>query len=78
MPYIEKQRREEAAQAPQSAGELNYAITRLLVDYIAFKGVNYSNINDCLGALSGASNEFYRRIAVPYEERKRSENGDVY
>jgi hypothetical protein len=25
-----------------------------------------------------AKDEFYRRVVVPYEEKKRKENGDVY
>lgn len=31
-----------------------------------------------MGAVEGAKTEFYRRIAVPYEEKKIRENGDVY
>jgi len=31
-----------------------------------------------MGALEGAKLEFYRRVVVPYEEKKMKENGDVY
>jgi hypothetical protein len=63
---------------PQNPGELNFAITMMLKDYIAEKGQSYQTINDILGALNGASLEFYRRIAVVYENGKISTNGDVY
>ncbi len=33
---------------------------------------------EVLGALSATQQEFYRRIAVPYEDRKRKENGEVF
>ena len=33
---------------------------------------------DVKGAISGATLEFYRRVAVPYEESKIEKNGDVY
>lgn len=42
------------------------------------KGLKYDTINDILGALEGSKLEFYRRIAVPYENVKLAENGDVY
>jgi len=42
------------------------------------EGLSYRTINDILGALEGAKLEFYRRVAVPYENSKLSENGDIY
>ena len=78
MPYIDQDRREKVClHGPIYSGELNYAITRLLRDYI---NVNpgYQGINDVLGALEGAKMEFYRRVAVPYEEVAITRNGDVY
>jgi hypothetical protein len=41
-------------------------------------GQSYSIINDIVGVLECAKMEFYRRVAVPYEDKKRTENGDVY
>lgn len=80
MPYIKQNDRDELDQKrmPQTAGELNYTITLILLDYIDEKGLNYQTINDILGALSGAGQEFYRRIAIPYEDGKIISNGDVY
>lgn len=81
MPYIRTEDRERLArkgEAPLTTGELNYAITKLLVGYAELKGLSYLTINDCLGALEGAKAEFYRRVAVPYEDAKAHLNGDVY
>lgn len=79
MPYIPQSDRERVLMnGPASPGELNYAITKLLTDYVAAAGLRYATINDCLGALMGAQQEFYRRVAVPYEDKKAMENGDVY
>lgn len=80
MPYIPEWRRidlEEGA-TPDSPGELNYAITDLITRYLWNKDKNYQHINDVVGALEGAKQEFYRRIVGPYEDKKIKENGDVY
>lgn len=60
-----------------TAGELNYAITEIVKAYYK-GGQSYQGINDVVGALEGAKLEFYRRVAVPYENDKIKENGDVY
>ena len=81
MPYIKNERRQYLATDgswPGVAGELNYLITKLCKDYYEFHGPSYQAINDCLGALEGAKLEFYRRIAVPYENDKCQTNGDCY
>jgi hypothetical protein len=63
---------------PNEPGQLNYAITCVLKDYIEMNDLNYQTINDIVGALEGAKLEFYRRVAAPYEDTKIKENGDVY
>lgn len=78
MPYIKREDRQRAAATPENQGELNYALTLVLTDYMCRKGLRYAHINDCLGALEGAKLEFYRRVAAPYEDAKIEENGDVY
>lgn len=84
MPYISKERRFSLWErslisvTPSSTGELNYCITRLCQNYLALNGSSYSIINDIVGALECAKQEFYRRIAVPYEDKKIIDNGDVY
>jgi hypothetical protein len=62
---------------PQTAGELNYVITKTILAYIG-DNPSYQRINDVIGALEGAKLEFYRRFAAPYEDEKIKQNGDVY
>ncbi len=94
MPYIKQQDREKLHSNTQlgrqmsqdcgiafnaeNAGELNYCITLLIMDYYERTGGRYQQINDVLGALEGAKLEFYRRIVASYEDKKIKENGDVY
>lgn len=80
MPYIELGRRINIKSGGPvlTPGELNYAFTLVIARYAGARTFNYQMINDVLGALDGAKAEFYRRIAVPYEEKKMQENGDVY
>lgn len=90
MPYIEQQRRkwlrpESEITAPNvgeitalNVGDLNYQITNLVLEYVEFRGLSYQTINDVIGVLECAKQEFYRRVAAPYEDRKKEENGDVY
>ena len=79
MPYIKQKRREALTDDfMMNAGELNYTLTMICKFYIDKHGLKYQHINDVLGALEGAKLEFYRRVAVPYENTKIAENGDVY
>lgn len=80
MPYIKQKRRTEllTIDRPKTPGELNYVLTQAALDYLADKGECYLTINDILGAMEGAKMEFYRRVAAPYEDEKKEENGDVY
>lgn len=61
----------------ETCGELNYVITLICQYYTKNKGLRYQQINDVLGALDGASKEYYRRIAAKYEDKKIKSNGDV-
>ena len=90
MPYIthEARIRLDAGAFPQTAGELNFAITRLIDTYLQGKRydaatltwgkLRYEHINEVVGVLECAKQELYRRIAAPYEDKKAAENGDVY
>lgn len=81
MPYIKPEIRdiiEDKLYTPMSAGELNYLITKQCLRYLQSKPLSYALINDVIGALECAKQEFYRRIALPYEIEKIKENGDVY
>jgi len=86
MPYIAEQEKNEldwAERGPETAGELNYVLTRIIQGYIKdAEGRSYSfgyqKLNDAIGALEGCKLELYRRIVAPYEDKKIQENGDVY
>jgi hypothetical protein len=81
MPYIKQRDREildAGMRMPDTAGELNYMITMLLLRYLVKKGVCYQTCNDIVGALDNAKSEFKRRVQDPYEDTKIKENGEVY
>lgn len=87
MPYIKSENRvkyekilEELTNilkslpAEELDGELNYVVTKLLKEVYPLR---YFHINRAVGMLECAKQEFYRRVAVPYEDRKIKESGDV-
>lgn len=86
MPYVKSEVRTaidphlmDAAGRINSVGDLNYAMTNLAIEYVRRHGpTNYELINSVSGVFSCAGQEFYRRVAVPYEDKKIKENGDVF
>lgn len=80
MPYIEQEarRRLGVTREAHSAGELNYLLTGVALDYCDRQGYSYNTFNEVVGALECAKQEFYRKIVVPYEDVKCEQNGDVY
>ena len=81
MPYIDPDSRERLSYNSldvRITGELNYVLTKVCLNYTNKKGLSYRSINDVLGALEGVKQEYYRRVAIPYEEQKMKDNGDVY
>ena len=85
MPYIARERRValdawvdglmDSLDLPILPGELNYLITKLLLET---KPNTYRDFNTLVGVLECAKLEFYRRVVEPYETRKRNEHGEVY
>jgi hypothetical protein len=87
MPYIKQDRRQEidfGGDLPITAGELTYVLTRVIEEFLQLKiislaqGMKFDYLHAAIGALECAKLELYRRIAAPYEDMKRVENGDVY
>ena len=79
MPYISQKRRAWLEDHnPEEVGDLNYIFTKIILSYLANHPPKYQTINDIMGALESCKQEFYRRVAVKYEEYKRNEHGDVY
>ena len=56
-------------------GEINYSFTRILTKSMG--EVSYSKIAMVTGVLENVKQEFYRRIAAAYEEKKIVQNGDI-
>ena len=90
MPYITPQERVkldpaidalvtavDSVRAGSMAGYLNYAITRLLLGTLLAEP-SYLQIATATGVLENVKQEMYRRLAAPYEDTKRADNGDVY
>lgn len=79
MPYIEQNRRDEVfGLGPDTAGELNYMITTLCLEYLKASNKKYSDYNEVVGVLECAKLEFYRRAVSVYEDERKDINGDVY
>jgi hypothetical protein len=88
MPYIKKEFREKLDQdidklietikaigIENRAGNLNYSISKIINSVYDLK---YSEVNEAIGMLECTKQEYYRRVASPYEDIKIKENGDVY
>jgi len=61
------------------AGLLNYTCTRLALAVVRhrFGRLRYWLIAALSGVFQNIATEFYRRVAVPYEDLKMRESGDV-
>jgi hypothetical protein len=60
-------------------GLLNYTCTRLALAVIRrrFGRLRYWLIAALTGVFHNIASEFYRRVAVPYEDRQMAQSGDV-
>lgn len=85
MPYIDHEAREriDAGGLPETKGELNYAVTMMLVRYlqgVEARGVKlgYGTMSEGIDALHDAECEARRRLLGPYEDTCIVRNGDCY
>src|SRR3990167_9503152 len=80
MPYIKQRRRAELNKgaSPNTAGELNYSLARVIDGWLNLQGIKYDTLNTVAGVLACLSMEVYRRITSPYEDNKLHENGEVF
>lgn len=81
MPYISQEARKDLyynGATPENAGELNYLITQVIIDYLEEHGESYQRYNDVVGTLECCKLEIYRRLISEYEDEKIKENGDVF
>lgn len=56
-------------------GRINYCFSRVIAGVM--KITSYKNIAMATGVLENIKQEFYRRIASPYEDQKKIQNGDI-
>lgn len=81
MPYIPQKDRADLMFAKKEAdkpGELNFLLSLVISNYIKRKGISYTALNEVIGVLSCLSLELYRRMVAVYEDKKMTENGDVF
>jgi hypothetical protein len=87
MPYINEEDRPQYEEPIQQIidllkekpvesmdGHLNYIITKIIKEVYPLR---YFHINRAMGVLECIKQEFYRRVAAPYEDTKVEQNGDV-
>jgi hypothetical protein len=56
-------------------GDINYCFSRIVTRVMG--DISYSKIAMITGVLENIKQEFYRRIATTYENKKIIENGDI-
>ncbi len=88
MPYIPQDEREDLDELAGALvtnlrngnfrGKLNYFISLVADGLMQANGLSYSFLNDFIGVLECVKLELYRRVATPYEDEKKNENGDVF
>lgn len=76
MPYIEEIRRREFVM--ETKGDLEYAIAKLMDEYMMGRPFNYTNLHDCCYAAGHMCDEFRRRFLDKREDYARDKNGDVF
>lgn len=92
MPYVKQERRlqierngvpgtndilTQLGKNIENAGDLNYTLSRICIEYIKNHGTRYQYMNDVMGALEGCKLELYRRLIGPYEDKAIEKNGDL-
>ena len=87
MPYITQEQRDridfeidalsKKLVRETNIGEYNYAITKLLHNYIKEVGLKYRHLNNVVGVLECAKAEFIRTVVSPYEQNKLNQNNSV-
>ncbi|KKM24078.1 hypothetical protein LCGC14_1608680 [marine sediment metagenome] len=84
MPYIKQEKRKELEMPLakllfklNSKGDYNYIITMMLHHFIEKNGLRYEHLNDAMGIVESAKQEFYRTVVAPYEDKKIEENGSI-
>jgi hypothetical protein len=56
-------------------GKINYCFSRILSGIMG--DVSYSKVAMITGVMENIKQEYYRRVASPFEDKKILENGDI-
>ncbi len=69
MPYLTGFRKDEMRKGDYSkvAGDLNYALTTVIIQYLVRKKLRYQTLNDIVAALLLATDEFQERVRQPLQ-----------
>lgn len=86
MPYIKNDKRwkfydliDELVEEIENVGDLDYCITQICEKFMLNNGgVKFENMAKIAGTVLFVILENYRRITSPYEDFKKTSNGDVY
>lgn len=80
MPYIPEQRRQaiEAGADPENMGELTYKLTMDCLRYRDCRVECFQVHGEIVGALTCATQEWYRRAIALYEDGAIERNGDLF
>ena len=74
-PYDEENSKLTNEQFLEITGDINYCVSRLISRIMG--DISYGKIAMITGVLENINQEFYRRMASPYENKKILENGDI-
>jgi hypothetical protein len=76
---VAKETANDKGDATAYAGLLNYTLTRVTMLVVAqcCGPIRYATIATVSGVLKNVNDEFYRRVAAPYEDKQIAKNGDV-
>ena len=90
MPYIPAEKRKRydplinnlveallAEDEQAMLGDLNYFIYATMLRYLSKRTFRYHRIAALLGTLECCKQEFYRRVAGPYEDKAIERSGDI-
>lgn len=83
MPFLSPMQKAEVNEKMKEGrclneGELTYVLTKLIVTNWHSGEGNYAALCQIIGALECTKMQFFKEIVVPYEEKKKQLNGDVY
>jgi hypothetical protein len=74
-PYDEEKSKLTNEELLEISGDMNYCVSRLISSIMG--DISYGKIAIITGVLENIKQEYYRRVAESYENKKMIENGDI-